>query len=65
MIYWLDNFTLYLPPFFHQDMSSNPISYTNFLTFYADLIKWLWGVICKKMTYDDCWNWCFKYSIDY
>jgi hypothetical protein len=28
-------------------------------------LKYLWGVIYKKMTHDDRWNWCFKYSIDY
>jgi hypothetical protein len=27
-------------------------------------LKWLWGVIYKKMTWDDRWNWCFKYSIE-
>jgi hypothetical protein len=40
MLYWLDNFTQCLSPFFHQSMGLNPISYTIFLTFYADLIKW-------------------------
>jgi hypothetical protein len=44
MFHWLDNFTQCLPPFFHQDMGSNPISYTIFLTFYADLIKWADGL---------------------
>jgi hypothetical protein len=42
MFYWLDSFTQCLPPFF-QGMSSNPTSYTVFLTFYADLIKWSAG----------------------
>jgi hypothetical protein len=27
--------------------------------------KYMWGVICKKITWNDRWNWCFKYSIDY
>jgi hypothetical protein len=38
MFYWLDSFTQYLIPFFHQGMSSNPTS-ALFLIFYADLIN--------------------------
>jgi hypothetical protein len=30
MFYWLDSFTQCLLPFFHQDMGSNPTSYTVF-----------------------------------
>jgi hypothetical protein len=30
MFYWLDDFTKCLPPFFHQDVGSNPSFYTNF-----------------------------------
>jgi hypothetical protein len=39
MFYWLDNFALCLPPFFQQgqDVVSNPTSYTDFLTFYAEI----------------------------
>jgi hypothetical protein len=44
MFYWLDSFTQCLPPFFHQGMGSNPTSCTIFLTFYADLIKWIDGL---------------------
>jgi hypothetical protein len=40
MFYWLHNFTQCLLPFFHQDMGSNITSYTIFLIFYTDLIKW-------------------------
>jgi hypothetical protein len=41
MFYWLDSFTQYFSPFFHQGMSSNPTSCTHrFLIFYVDLIKW-------------------------
>jgi hypothetical protein len=40
MFYWLDSFTQCLSPFFHHGLGSNPTSYTVFLTFYADLIKW-------------------------
>jgi hypothetical protein len=35
MFYWLDNFTHYLPPFFHQGMGSNPTSYTVF-----NILRW-------------------------
>jgi hypothetical protein len=41
MFYWLDSFTQCLPAFFHQGMGSNPTSRTVYLTFYADLIKWI------------------------
>ena len=44
MFYWLDNFTQCLLPFFYQGMGSNPIFYTVFLIFYADLIKWADGI---------------------
>jgi hypothetical protein len=44
MFYWLDSFTQCLPPFFHQGIGSNPTSHTIFLTFYADLIKWIDGL---------------------
>jgi hypothetical protein len=28
-------------------------------------LKYLWGVICKKITRNDGWNWCFKYIYIY
>jgi hypothetical protein len=40
MFYWLDSFTQCLSPFFHQGMGSDPPP-APFLTFYADLIKWI------------------------
>jgi hypothetical protein len=43
MFYWLDSFTQCLPHFFHQGMGSNPPP-ALFLTFYADLIKWIDGL---------------------
>jgi hypothetical protein len=33
MFYWLDSFNQCLPSFFHQDMGSNPTSYTIFKHF--------------------------------
>jgi hypothetical protein len=44
MFYWLDSFIQCLPPFFHQGMGSKLTSCTVFLTFYADLIKWIDGL---------------------
>jgi hypothetical protein len=41
-MFWLDSFTH--PPFFHQGMCSNPTFMHRFLTFYADLIKWIDGL---------------------
>jgi hypothetical protein len=43
MLYWLDSFTQCHPSFFYQGMGLNPTSCTVFLTFYADLIKWVGG----------------------
>jgi hypothetical protein len=46
MFYWLDSFTQCLPPFFHQGMGSRfePHLLHRYLTFYADLIKWIDGL---------------------
>jgi hypothetical protein len=40
MFHWLDSFTQCVPPFIHHGIGSNLTSYTVFLTFYVDLIKW-------------------------
>jgi hypothetical protein len=38
--YWLDGFTICLPPFFRHGVGLNPTSCLAFLAFYVDLIKW-------------------------
>jgi hypothetical protein len=43
MFYWLDSFTQCLPPFFHQAWVRTHLLH-RFLTFYADLIKWIDGL---------------------
>jgi hypothetical protein len=44
IFYWLDSSTECLLPFFHRGMGSQTQPLTPFLTFYADLIKWVDGL---------------------
>jgi hypothetical protein len=66
MFYWLDSFAQCLACFFHQGVwvQTPPLILIFNILRRVDLEE-MYGLFCKKMTQDDRWNWCFKYSRDW
>jgi hypothetical protein len=61
MFYW---FAQCLTPFFYHGVGLNPTS--PFAPLF-NILHWvdleeMYGLFCKKLTQNDRWNWCFKYS---